>query len=266
VTFAPFLLVLPVLGVLGIKLWQDRPADQSLLTPPDTPILPIIAAYLGLYIFAQPFFTFLPLDERDVTTLLCVFQPWLIAVSARLFGSYALPVLVGYAGSNLLLVLVPVALVGIPDVVSIDPPGVADLSDDAEIWSYRRQGMPEWLLVEPFRTTTAPRHHEDLLALMRESGDDVVIVSNNRRSLFYTENTQSLPVRPLRFVDWLPVGSCQTRTPVMVVLFDWDVMRFSFDADREALLAKCPDLPPPIELEHALVYRLDTAEQPAPAE
>jgi hypothetical protein len=257
IAFGPFLLVFPVLGVLGIKLWQDRPADQSLLTPPDTPILPIIAAYLGLYVFVQPFFSFLPLDERDVTTLLCVLQPWLLTVTARLFGSYALPVLASYVGGNLLLVLVPVALVGIPEVVSLRPPAVADLSDDASIWTYRRQGMPEWLLVEPFRTTTAARYHEDLLALLRQEGDDVVIVSNNRRSLFYTDTMQSLPVLPVRFTDWLISGSCQSSNNILVVLFDWDVMRFSFDADQEALLAKCPDLPPPVELEHALVYRLD---------
>jgi hypothetical protein len=262
ITYAHFVLLLPLLGLLAVKLWQARPANQSILTPPDTPILPIAAAYLGLYLVLQPFFRFTPLDERDVTTLLCILQPWLLTVSAHLLRRYALPVLTGYAVVNILLILIPLTVVGIPRVVSVNPPAVDDLADNRAIWEYRLYGMPEWLLAEPFRTTTADRYHSDLLDLIRQSGENVVIVSNSRRPLFYTDtHPQPLPVSPIRLDDWLLSGTCQPETPVLIVLFDWDTMRFEFDDDQAALRAKCPDLPEPVVLEHALVYPLGAARQ-----
>lgn len=49
------------------------------------PTLALAAAYVvGLYILAQPFFRFTPMDRRDVTTALCLLQPVVLAVVALL--------------------------------------------------------------------------------------------------------------------------------------------------------------------------------------
>lgn len=74
---------LPVLLLLGFLFWRFRPHSPQLLSPPRSPVLVFLAIYIGLYTFLQPFMAFAPMDERDMTSLLCLAQPWLLGLRWR---------------------------------------------------------------------------------------------------------------------------------------------------------------------------------------
>jgi hypothetical protein len=229
-----------------------------------------LAAFLALYIFVQPFLSFDPMDFRDSTTLLCLVQPWLLAALVWAFSTRTYPFLYGYIVLNLLIILVPVGRYAVPEVLVLFPPQVHDLADRyADVQRYRIQGIPDWLLVRPFRMTTLEQHHPDVLALLEqfEDTEHVVVVSNAAQILFNTDAEPDPPVRHVKdfwymtFNEWLVEGRCRASVERIVILFDWDYLRQSYPQDVAALEEKCPGLSP-IELEHGRVYVLP---QDAPA-
>jgi hypothetical protein len=272
-TFLHVVIVLPLLLLLAMRLWRQHQRDQPGYTPPRSPILLALAAYLALYTVAQPVLSFTPLDPRDTTTMLVLIQPWLFAALAQVFPRRALTVATGYVGLNLLLLLLVVGTQALPGVLTLSSPGVADLSDEPDLADdYRQRAVPEWLLVEPFRVTTLPHHHADLLEQIDAIEGDVVIESNVDNILFYT---QAEPQPPVRTVDgfqwrslpaWYAEGSCTPAHNTLVILFDWDYLRPLFESSVAGVERKCPDAPRET-FNHGVIYRLGPwAAPPGPQE
>jgi hypothetical protein len=255
------LAVLGILFLLGRRLWQfaqRHPQTEPLLK--SSPILPIIAIFLALYVFVQPFASFWPMDYHDSTTMLCLAQPYLVALLIRVLQSKAIAVLSIYVGVNLLLVSVPVALYGVPGVISFTPLQVKDLARNVEeIEYYNKHGIPEWLLITYSRTRYVDRHHPQFKAFLHQLDREIAIVSSMSHILFYDEQRDYLPAISMRakyrdMDHWLQEGQCQSQYNTLLVL-DPGVS----DAYRDWFIAKtaqkCPSLEPFV-VDGMLVYRL----------
>jgi hypothetical protein len=87
-----YLLALLLLGGL---LWSLRPQFRNVLMPPRSPLVLFLLAYLGVYAFLQPHMSFHPLDDRDMTSILVLLQPWLFALLALSFPRWGYVLLTG---------------------------------------------------------------------------------------------------------------------------------------------------------------------------
>ncbi len=247
---------LPLLILLvGVLIWRwvylRIREDQSWLRPPRSPLLLSILAYVGLYTFVQPFFLFSPIDWRDTATLLSLTQPFVLIAAAQLFAGWrAKLVLSTYVVCSLGLVFTPIVTQGIPQALRLNPPQITNFyHDPAAMWHLRRQAVPWWLTVGPFRIATIPRHHPEVLSLLREADADTAVISNVKTvPLFYIDIERRPPVRvnyEERIVSlerWLDHGTCMPRVNVALVLLqghssDEELAQYAADIE-----AKCPAL------------------------
>jgi hypothetical protein len=254
----------PLLILVFLLLWRFRPQKQSLLVPHRSPILLMVLAYLALYTIIQPFFSFLPMDYRDATTLLIVFLPWLMSTMATTFSkNITVWVLFGYGAVNIVLFLGTVQL-SIPEAFSFLPPSVHDLAGKPEQRkALLEKGSPRWLIsvaeyedMQPqFTTRAIENHHKELVVLLQKY-DNVVVVSDLRSGIFATK-VSDFPLLPTRLDSdtlkrWLEYGTCSpTHATLAVVLLDWDVIHPS--VRRSQIEEKCPGSAP-YTLQHGVVY------------
>jgi hypothetical protein len=255
------LAVLGLLFLLGRKLWQfaqRHPPSEPLLKT--SPILPIIAIYIALYVFAQPFVSFNPMDYRDSTTLLCLVQPYLIALLIRLLHRKAIPILSTYVAVNLLMIIVPVSLYGIPDVISPSPFHVNDLARNfEEIDFYIEHGIPEWLLITQSRTRFIERHHPQIKTFFRKTNPEIAIVSSIPLLLFFDEQREYLPAISMRtkyrdIDDWLELGYCKSQYATFLLL-DSGINGVHLHWVTQKIAQKCPEMEAFV-IDNMLVYRL----------
>jgi tetratricopeptide (TPR) repeat protein len=212
--------------------------------------------------------TFTEMDDRDVTSLLCLALPWLLALLVHIPRPWNTMLPTGYAVLNLLLVLVPIAWHGIPGVLSLSPLKVHDFSNQrAEAASYEQLGIPEWLLVQPrarthswLRMNSLEHHHPHVVDFLQGFRAEVGVVSNMRGTIFYTDITEPPPAlypgtNPPQ--HWLEHSTCMPQDNMAIILFDWDYLRRWPEQFIPDIEAKCPGLPR-ATFEHSVVYRLDS--------
>ncbi len=259
------LAIVGIIVVLGRWLWKAHRASGYPLSLSPSPIGPMLAAFLFLYIVVQPFVSFKPMDFRDSTALLCLVQPLLVAVVVGVLRRRAGTVLAGYIAVNLLLIVVPVVLFGIPRVVSLVPPAVHDFPDITEANVYEERGIVHWLVVKPMRMSFMPRHRPEVVPFLAQVDTaDKVIISNIGQMLFYYEGQEYGPAQifrikpgPSAFYTWLDEGVCTSRHNVMLLLMRRFANDRSFDSQMEQVEAKCPSLERVVLREDTVVYRLE---------
>ncbi len=262
--FGVQLAILGILFILGRRLWRlARRQPQPWHILPASPILPIVAAFVALYVLLQPFVSFRPMDYRDATTLLCLLQPYLIALLIRLLQRRTRTLLaLAYISLNLLVMLLPILLYGIPGVISFSPFQIHDLSGDVEkIAYYNRQGIPDWLVLKHFRTGFVEKHHPEIPPLLRQSETETVVISSMTHLLFYDEQRNYLPASLFsmqenykEIADWLQHGQCQSQYATSI-LIDTSLYAQYLDGIKAETAQKCPELQP-VVLDDLLVYRL----------
>jgi hypothetical protein len=262
--FGVQLAILGILVILGRRLWRlarGQPQPSRIL--PASPILPIVAAFVALYVLLQPLVSFRPMDYRDATTLLCLLQPYLIALLIRLLQRRTRTLLaLVYISINLLLMLIPVVLYGIPGIISFSPLQVNDLSGEVEkIAYYNRQGIPDWLVLKHFRTGFVEKHHPQVWPLLRQAETETVIISSMTHMLFYDEQRNYLPANLFsmqenykEIADWLQHGQCHSQYATSI-LIDTSLYAQYLDGIKAETAQKCPELQP-VVLDDLLVYRL----------
>lgn len=264
VTGIPKLILLVVsslfLGVLLLQARMRSTTRQQLnhWQPPRSPMLLIIGFYVALYTLVQPFMSFTPIDDRDMMTLLCLGQPLLLTAIGQLFQQHARRVASVFVGANLLLVLVPVLLVGIPGgLLRLNPPQIADLSHNMdEAPYYYQRGIPLWMLVLPFRMTSLERYHPEVAAYVREHDMQIVTVTNSLRASLYPDSQHQPPPRLFLSVEhWLAEGTCTPPVDTIVVVFDWNSNLFDAEQTLASIEQKCPQVTPMV-MENSTIYEL----------
>jgi hypothetical protein len=259
-----FVLLSPwlVFALLGYVLWRFRPQRPHLLALPRSPILFCLAAYLALYTIVQPFMKFTPIDNRDITTVLCLMLPWLLGSLVLTFGWRAYIPLTGYVLLNVALVAVPIAMHARP-LFTVNPLSVADFAHEpAQRSFYADQGVPTWLISTPRKIRTLERYHPQLFALLQQF-DDVALINRRLEPNVYTVNLQGRDDPPLyfnysfSFDHWLAEGTCTPSAATLVVaLLDWNFGSREFRANVAAVAQKCPEAPQ-MPTTHGVAYRLD---------
>ncbi|MEM7532469.1 MAG: hypothetical protein AAF639_09840 [Chloroflexota bacterium] len=263
-----FFYLVPIYLLLGVGLlyafWQMRGRIAGVITPPRSPIIILASIYLGLYVLLQPVMIFSPMDFRDSTTLLALLQPWLIFIFTQTMWQIRFAVI--YLLFNYLIVLAPVITAnfsqGMPDLLSLSPPRIHDLSGQTKkIDTLLAQGVPEWLIIRSPRAKTLPIHHQDLIEYLKRYKSDVVIVKHSWSTIapFYpdplnlgTPYSTYLPAR----IDTIP---CESKRNVAIVLLDWGRYIRNVDEAKAVLEAKCPDLQK-TRLSNSTVYQLGKLE------
>jgi hypothetical protein len=250
-----------VLFLLWRKARAQQPRQRLRWQPPRSPMLLILGFYLALYTLVQPFLSFYPIDDRDMMTVLCLAQPLLFAALGQAFQQHAQRVAAALVAANWLLLIVPVMLVALwGNLIALDPPRMVDQSHRMdEAWWYHRAGVPLWLLITPFRTTSLERYHPDVADYVREHEMQVATVTNSPRVALLLDSQHQPPPRLFHSVDdWLDEGSCTPPVDTAVIVFDWpNGSSYYIDAEqtRARIEQKCPQAVP-ISLEHSTIYEL----------
>ncbi len=202
-------------GVFRMRSWWRH--------PPRTPLLLIAAVYFGLYSVAQPFLSFTPMDTRDVTTLLVLLQPWIIAQLSS-FPSHRVRVALGG------FVAVNIALLAVVSVVA-----------GSSIW----QSQIAWPFV---RTQLLAEQYPQIAAYVEEPQQDRMIITNAPHSLILYQQ----PVHDV--LPWLIHGQCTSQLDTHVVILD---VNHQADTFIQRVEEKCPDLERR-EVGTAVVYDLNS--------
>ncbi|NJN68002.1 MAG: hypothetical protein HC884_15475 [Chloroflexaceae bacterium] len=261
------LLTVPYLGIFGaagVALWRHRPARIPLLTPYRSPLLLVLCLYLALYLVVQPFLSFTPLDNRDMTTITCLFIPWVAGALAHLLPArWASALIGGYVALNVAItLLLPVSLRGIPAWWTTPPERVTEHPYDQSWTPFTdRFGFLAWFEFAPYKTNDLADFHPDLTTWLQsmapgERGEVLVLVNQPGRYLFAPH--PGITIGDLQ--GWLDAGSCASQYPAVVVIFDADTVYYPEDEPPPAQLyqavqQKCPDLPKQV-FEHSTVYQL----------
>ncbi len=261
-SWVEFVWHLPILALLGYLIWRYVPRPKQLLAPHRSPILLAIAAYIALYTIVQPFMLFCPMDDRDVTTVLCLIHPWLFGMFGQIRNRWASIGLSVFVMGNVSFLVIRLALGGLSGLISLNPPALRDFSrEPAEVrQQYIDQGIPAALLPIAPRTNTIQRYNPDLAAFLQQF-DDLMVVSTIPNILFYTDIGHKpfvkyeLKLEGSSYDGWLARGSCYPDLiNTAVIISEWDfVVR---ERDPADLRQKCPGAAYAL-IDHSLVYRLD---------
>jgi hypothetical protein len=258
---AGWLVVGGILVVAILKaLWTMLP-PRSLLHVHRTPLLLFVLFYSLLYTVVQPWFTFLPIDSRDMATLLCMVHPWLFGAVGRVLPrSWSYTSLAALVALNIALAFHPILFRGLPDWIRLNPPQVQTLTPaQLDEGAWRHYGFFSWLAVYPVRTGNLPQYHPELYAWLQSLDTDIVVLTNGPL-LFDTHMPVAVEyphtTHPPGYVtDWLRTGQCDSRHTMIVVLFERDSFAATFASLRQQVEQKCPDLEP-LVFPHSVVYSL----------
>jgi hypothetical protein len=205
-----------------------------------------VLVYFTLYTLAQPFFNFHPMDARDMTSLLSLLQPWLLAALVVLPAAYLRGVLAGYLGVNLLFLVAFVA--------------------------YNPQALQvrHW----PPRTQTLLLYHQDLSQWL-QSREPEPIITTNTPLLFapHPEMNANHGWAMTSIPQWVEQGTCTPDPPTVIVLTDRDALLEDESVNAlledeliedlptnvETVERKCPGLEP-IRFKDSIVYELGQEE------
>lgn len=257
-----------IVALLG-ALWIMRPSG-SVRHVHRAPLLVFVLLYSLLYTVVQPWFSFLPIDRRDMATLLCMVHPWLFATVGHVLPRrWAYTSLAALVALNIALAFHPILFKGLPDWIRLNPPRLQALTPaQMAEGEWMHYGFFSWFAVHPVRTGTLPRYHPELYDWL-QSLDTEIIVLTNGTLLFDTHMPVAVEyphiTHPPGYVtDWLRTGRCVSRHTTIVVLFEWGSFAEAFADHRQQVEQKCPDLEP-LVFPQSVVYRLDAASHPAPA-
>lgn len=258
----------------GVLLWRcGMLARPKLLAPQRSPIQLFALFYALLYTVLQPFFSFTPIDLRDITSLLSVVLPFLVGVLLRHGGKLALLPLGGHIALSAGLMLAPLLTQGLPDWVRLNPPQIIDVGnrDVVNPPVYQSSGILAMLQPRPVRPTNLQRHLPNLHTLIapeRGAGSlqqhfanlrtfmtpeptETIVITNDPR-LFVVANLRAVAV----FRAWEAAPRCTSQQRVLLIAVEWsDTAPHTAEEMRERVQAHCPDLVPE-RYDSAVVYRL----------
>jgi hypothetical protein len=262
IAIVQFVWHLPILIIFGCIIWRYIPRESSFFAPHRSPVLLTVGAYISLYTIVQPFMLFYPMNGRDVTTILCLVQPWLFGVFGQIRNRWATVSMCAFVAACVTFIVFRLASSGIFGLISLEPPALRDFSGEpAEVRNqYIDQGAPSGLLPVAPRTNTIQRYNPELAVFLRQF-DDLMVISTIPNVLFYTDIDQRPYVKYEAGIEngaygaWRARGYCYPLLTDTVVIFsEWDyVVRERDPADLER---KCPDAAHAMVDNH-LVYRLD---------
>ncbi len=246
--------------------WRYRPCKhkKSFLAPPRSPLWLFVVFYGVLYTLLQPFLGFLPMDARDVTSLLCLVIPWMFAWIAhmRLSSGLKYTILSGYILINSTFLFAEPLLKGFPDWISFNPPHIESIANRQlpKFARYYGYGFVQWLVVEPIRSADLGNHHPDLLSWSETLPEQTIILSNAPLVLAaYTHETTQHIFAPLGYgipeESWLKQGDCSSRFPLVLVVFEWDYLKGEAQKMQQQIEAKCPSLTKQT-FQHSVIYEL----------
>lgn len=233
-----FLLVL-MIG-WGIVLWrQHRTTPKALQQGArflmSTPIPLWLLTYFAVYTLAQPFFAFAPMDMRDLTTALCLFQPWILALLSRVSR---------HGVWTLFLCCIIIIIFG--------------WKTSYDIPIYPEPGYP--------RTRDLITRHPETIAFI-QSFDAPGVIVTDVEYLFAPYPRLGVVSPPLNsFARWLHEGTCNLERSGIIVLFhgEWEETRGNSEEPRSRqylVEQKCPDLKS-AAFSDSLVYYHLSAEDP----
>ncbi len=257
-------------GVLLLvwRLWRRQPAPPPGargMPPLRSPLMLFVLLYVLLYTAARPFFSFWPLDTRDVTTLLVLVQPLLLGTLGRVAAQHpaarrtVLLAAGGWVGMVALLAFAPLALRGAPPWLHLAPPAVAidavDISERSEVGFLPQggdYGLLSWIAVHrpPLFAHDLAREHPDLAAwLSARRGEPPVLITNepmllvmsDARAVEHIRESYSTSGRDLP--AWASYPRCESRyAGVLLVVVDWDYLQRNAASYRRAIEQQCPSL------------------------
>lgn len=244
------LYLLPLLFV-GYALWRYRSALKERLWM-RSPIEVTLFIYLILvYVVAQPFLSFYPIDRRDMATALCLMQPWLLSGFVVLPRRTRIIALGTYMAVNVALLLLSVFWRGTPDVLQPRLLRVEDLAGQPEEREhYEQRHLPDWLIFSAPKTNDLERYHPRLLASINR--ENHVLTNDDWADLLF--RARGIPAAD-ELEGWLARGSCALGVETRVVVFDWDRWHVGADDLRKDVEQKCPKLVK-ATFEHSTVYHV----------
>jgi hypothetical protein len=255
-----YLLALLLLGGL---LWSLRPQFRNVLMPPRSPLVIFLLFYLSLYTFIQPHMMFFPLDDRDVTSMLVLLQPWLFAVMVLSFPRWSYVLLTGLVALNVAIVAVPTVRYMVPHEMSLRSLAISDLRERRnDAMRYLQQGVPQWLIVWNWsRTRTIENNYPNVTDSVSRITGHVGAISNAPYVLNYAHHPDSpiglvFSIDPME--DWLEHGTCFPRDNIAVIVFELPYRREDIDTYPPLIEEKCSGLPT-ARFDNSQVYRLDAS-------
>lgn len=211
------LLWLALFGTIGYTLHRHNIPVLASLASLQSPVVVLLAVYIGLYTLVQPFATFTPMDVRDFTTVLCLALPWLLALLVCLPKQTRQRMLFGYVSLNMIMLVVLLAgrLVAPPP-----DPRLNATSGSGPVYYFNVFNQYAHI---PTRAHDLPRFHPELAQHLQQFETPPLVISNTDLLLApYPEmvvkwggaTDQSLLL-------WLQEGACQAQSETVIVIFDW---------------------------------------------
>ncbi len=243
------------LAVVAYGAWRYRARLRGYLFR--SPVEVFLFIYLILlYVLAQAFLDFYPLNGRDMATASCLLVPWIVGgfavaprrVAVALLGTY-----------GVLCVVFIGALTfrgGESDVVRISPPEIRSLAGGAELRARYTDGMfPNWLVLQPHTSRALARYHG---GLRERLGKGAFVITNDGAGRFFTPydlgSAEEHPAYPSDdAADWLARGRCTLPEKTVVVLLAWDRWEEESRRLEAAIDRQCPQLSKET-FEHSVLY------------
>jgi hypothetical protein len=224
----------------AVLWWRHRPPLRHLLLPHRSPLLLFLLGYSLLYTVVQPFLAFWPIDRRDMTTILCLFQPWLLGTLMQLPVRRKALLLGAFVALNAALAFGPLLWEGWPTAHPSARPAFSAAA------APRKLAFPFWLREHHgYAAYSASAHqHADLLAWLRSARTRVPVLTNEPRPLLFAPHRFAIQGHPFEppLPRWLDEGTCASAHPLVIVILDASAGGQDAAQLRQAVEQKCPAL------------------------
>ncbi len=274
-----WIVYLLLLLLIGWLLGNVRGKTRSWMKPHPTPALLFLVGYVLLYTVVQPFFSFEPIDWRDMTSILCLTIPLISAAIAYLPVRWSSVALTGYIGLNSLfsighgMIATPIdtayqqesSPIALEHQQRSSPTPLEDRGQEEQQEQDivgGESGLQKWITIETPRSRNLPNYHPDLLQWVQAQSEKSVILTNVPELLapYADGSIEHAAESRAGFLAqapqaWLDAGSCRSKYPVSIVLFPWDKYAEEAQTIQQAVERKCPGLPKR-QFEHSVVYTL----------
>ncbi len=259
-----WLVYLPLLIVFGWLVWYVARKTPSWLKPHPTPALLFLVGYVSLYTIVQPFFSFEPINWRDMTSILCLTIPLMYGAIGYLPGRWSYMLLVAYIGLNSGfsiasgMVTHPKSPTYLHNQQAVSRP-ITEQQEQEVVESSSIQEQPRETL--PQSGNFADQNTALVQWVQTQSEEQIIITNTPELLAMYARGTIEHITAPYSFntthkpAAWLDVGACNSQYPVSIVLFQWDKYAMEAQTIQQTVERKCPGLPKR-QFEHSVVYTL----------
>jgi hypothetical protein len=255
-------------AIAGIVLfWQNRSrwsrdSWRVLLRSP-APLW--MVCYIVLYGVVQAFFSFGPSRARYITSFYALAVPWGFALVTYIGQRRGVWLLAAYVALIGVLIGSPLAIRGLPEWVSLDPPRIEYPNNAGTLQDAlaRYPGTVGLLVAAPPRSRDLPTLHSELFAWLNSFDSDVVVIAGFRDNPPFLAYPHFIAVEdaPRRghishgvLGRWLGEGTCTSQHTTVAVVMHPDTEEGIQRQQR--IEEKCPDLPM-FTFPHSVAYVLE---------